>query len=107
MLTKEEVNRIIDSSSNLDQEITENIMQNRIAQAQIPVTIDDFYSIIQQEFPDINQFKENEPDLIDNIQKWCDTLNTIRETYLRTGDYKHWALFWELVPVGYIYDNDY
>lgn len=104
-LTEKEVNDIIESSSNLDEEITENIKQNRLIMARVPLTVEDFLSILKEDFEDFDPlyFEQIEPDFMNDIKNWCNTLNSIRNAYLRTEDNKYWKLFWDLIPVGYIY----
>ena len=87
-----------------NQELEDQTNVNRMRQAQIPITVEDFDSVIDGEF-NVDKFKIQEPQFMEAVEQWCNALNYLREMYLKTNDYKYWALFWDLVPTGYVYDT--
>ena len=98
-LTQKEIEELIDSCNDTVKELDRQVEQHRRIQARIPVTLADF---ISNKF-DIDELKKSEPDFITSVEKWCEALNTLREKYIETDNYKYWRLFWDLVPINYIY----
>lgn len=101
-ITKEDLDKVL---NNLPEDTMDAaVQQTRMRQAQVPIIIEDFNSVISSEF-NLHEFNRTEPQFNQALEDWCQALNYLREKYLATNDYRYWSLFWDLVPVGYVYEN--